>query len=204
MSFLTHGTIDHLLRTYGYAAVGVTVGIESLGVPFPGETMLIAAALYAGSTGHLSIWLVVVCAAAGAIIGDNIGFTIGRYGGSPLLRRFVSERRLKLGRWAFRRHGGKVVFFGRFVAILRTYAAFLAGTNRMPWPQFLAYNAAGGIVWSAAYGFAYWAFGDVLKGATTWIDIVLGSLAAALVVASLVWLRRKEGELLARAERELD
>ena len=133
--FSTH-TLDHLLSQYGYAAVFAFVMVESLGVPFPGETMLITAALYAGTTHNLSPWLIWAFAAAGAMIGDNIGFAVGWWGGYRFLIRYGSkirldEAKLKVGRLLFAEHGGKVVFFGRFVSILRTYAAFLAGVNRM-------------------------------------------------------------------------
>jgi membrane protein DedA with SNARE-associated domain len=206
--FLRNGTIHDVLSSYGYAAVGAMVAVESLGIPFPGETMVITAALYAGATGRLDVWLIAAVAAAGAIVGDNAGFAIGRYGGFRLLRRYgskirVDERRLKLGHWVFRRHGGKLVFFGRFVSILRTYAAFLAGTNRMPWWRFLVFNAAGGVVWAAAYSFGYYYFGKALKGLQTPVDIGIGAAAFAIVVGFLVYLKRKEGQLADRAEREV-
>jgi membrane protein DedA with SNARE-associated domain len=206
--FLHNSTIDHILSTYGYGAVFGMVAVESLGIPLPGETTLIAAALYSGATGHLAIWLVILVAAAGAIVGDNIGFAIGRWGGFALLRRYgsklhVDKRRLKLGQYVFRRHGGKVVFFGRFVSILRTYAAFLAGTNRMGWPRFLAFNAGGGCVWATAYGLAYYFFGRSLKSAQTPVDVALGAVTVAIVVVSFVVVRRKEAELGDRAEREI-
>jgi membrane protein YqaA with SNARE-associated domain len=126
----------HLLNTYGYWAVLLFVGVESTGIPFPGEAMLLAAAIYAGTTHHLHIALVIAAAAAGVILGDNLGFGIGREGGFRLVRRYgpairLDERKLKLEQYLFLKHGGKVVFFGRFVAVLRTWAAFLAGTNRM-------------------------------------------------------------------------
>jgi len=207
--FFGNGTIDHWLSTYGYGVVFVLVMAESLGVPMPGETALIAAALYAGSTHRLSIWLVVAVAAAAAIIGDNIGFAIGRYGGAKLLLRYgekirLDEAKLKVGIWIFRRHGGKVVFFGRFVSILRTYAAFLAGTNQMGWPPFLAFNAAGGILWASIFGFAYYEFGSALESLSTTIDLVLGGVAALILVGFLVWMKHKEGELEERAAHELD
>lgn len=136
---------------FGYVAVGLVVGVESIGVPFPGESTLIAAALYAGATHHLNIVVVIIVAATGAIVGDNIGFLIGREIGLPLLVRYgryirMSPARIKLGQYLFLRHGGKVVFFGRIIALLRALAAFLAGTNRMTWPRFLVFNAAGGVV----------------------------------------------------------
>ena len=149
--------VTQMIGQYGYGAVALAVGIESIGIPFPGETMLIAAAVYAGSTHQLSVTLVVVAAAAGAIMGDNIGFWIGREFGFRFLLRYgryvrVTEPRIKLGQYLFLRHGGKVVFFGRFVAVLRALAAVLAGTNRMSWLRFLAFNAAGGIAWATIYG----------------------------------------------------
>ena len=121
--------------------------------------MVITASLYAGATHHLVVWLIWLTAAAGATAGDNIGFAIGRFGGYALLRRYGSkvrldEAKLKVGRLIFDRQGGKVVFFGRFVSILRTYAAFLAGTNQMTYVRFLLFNAAGGIVWSGIYAIA--------------------------------------------------
>ncbi len=206
--FLSAHTIDGWLDSYGYLVVFLLVLIESIGVPVPGETALIAAALYAGSTHKLEIGWVIVAAIAGAIIGDNIGFSIGRYGGARMLLRYghkvrLNEGRLKIGIWLFRRHGGKVVFWGRFVSILRTYAAFLAGTNRMPWPRFLVFNAAGAVVWATVFGVAYYVFGGVLERLSTAIDITLGVAGAAVVVAFIVWTRRKEDELLERAEREV-
>ncbi|HZU59484.1 MAG TPA: DedA family protein [Solirubrobacteraceae bacterium] len=205
-AFFASHTLRHLLDQYGYAAVFVFVMVESLGVPFPGETMVIAAAAYAGATHHLSVWLIWLTAAAGAIIGDNIGFGIGHWGGYPLLRRYGSkvrldEAKLKVGRLIFDRHGGKVVFFGRFISILRTYAAFLAGTNRMRYPRFLAFNAAGGIVWSGIYAFGFYYLGSALSKARGPVDYGLGAAAAAVVIASIVWIRRHEKRLEAEAER---
>ncbi len=207
-SLVSTHTIESWLSSYGYVVVFVLVMLESLGLPVPGETALIAAALFAGSTHHLAIGWIVVVAAGGAIVGDNIGFTLGRYAGTKLLVRHgyrirLNESRLRIGMWLFRHHGGKVVFWGRFVSILRTYAAFLAGANRMSWPRFLAFNAAGGIVWATAFGLGYYAFGDVLERAGTAIDIVLGVAGAFVVVGFVVWARRKEAELAERAEREL-
>src|SRR5260221_14602181 len=134
-------TLTHLLTTYGYWAVLLFVALESTGIPFPGETMLLVAAIYAGTTHRLAIPWVIVAASSGAILGDNLGFWVGREGGYRLLRRYgryirLEERRLKLGQYLFMRHGGKVVFFGRLVAVLRAWAGFLAGTNRMRWPRF--------------------------------------------------------------------
>jgi len=206
--FVSTHTIDAWLESYGYLVVFLLVMIESIGVPVPGETALIGAALYAGSTHKLEIGWVIAAAIAGAIIGDNIGFSIGRYGGARVLLRYghrigLHEDRLKIGVWLFRRHGGKVVFWGRFVSVLRTWAAFLAGTNKMAWPRFLVFNAAGAIVWATLFGVTYYVFGSAVQRLSTTIDIAFGVVGAALVIASIVWTKRKEDELLARAEREL-
>jgi membrane protein DedA with SNARE-associated domain len=205
-AIFSNHTLDHLLGQYGYAAVLVFVMVESLGVPLPGETMLIAAALYAGATHSLAIALVWAAATAGATIGDNLGFGIGHWGGYRLLRRYghklrIDGSKLKVGRLVFARHGSKVVFFGRFVSILRTYAAFLAGTNRMPYWRFLAFNAAGGIVWAGAYAFGFYYLGGALTGARGPVDIALGVAAAIVIVTFLVWTRRHAKRLEREAER---
>jgi membrane protein DedA with SNARE-associated domain len=207
--FLSAHTIDSWLASYGYLVVFLLVMVESIGVPVPGETALVGAALYAGSTHKLEIWWIVAVATAGAIVGDNIGYAIGRYGGAKLLLKYghkihLPEERLKIGIWLFRRHGGKVVFWGRFVSILRTWAAFLAGTNQMPWGRFLVFNAAGGIVWATLYGVVYYAFGGALKSLSTTINVVLGVVGTMILVVFFVWTKRKEDELEKRAEREVE
>ncbi len=194
-------SVDHLLHTYGYAAVFVLVAVESLGVPLPGETILVAAGIYAGATHRLEVWVLFAVAAAAAIVGDNIGFWIGDKGGYRLLRRYghlirFNERKIKVGRYIFERHGAKVVFFGRFVSILRTYAAFLAGTNRMRWRRFLLFNAAGGVLWAAIYSFGSYLAGNTLNRLSKPVDIVLGVVAAVVVVVGL-WLIRRRGDQLA-------
>src|SRR3954464_1025105 len=146
-----------LLTNFGYLAVFAIIGIESLGVPAPGETMLVIAGIYAGATHNLEIAGVIAAATAGAIIGDNIGYAIGRKGGYRLLLKYghkirIRESHIKVARYIFDRHGAKVVFFGRFVAILRTYAAFLAGVGQMEWRRFLLANAAGGLAWALIFG----------------------------------------------------
>lgn len=192
-------TLTHLLDTWGYPAVGIFVGIESTGIPFPGETMLLVAAVYAG-TGHLSIGWVIVAASVGAILGDNLGFTAGRYGGRPMVDRYgkyvrLAPHHLRHAEEFFAIHGDKTVFFGRHVAVLRAWAAFLAGLNRMGWPKFLLYNAAGGILWAFMYGILGYALGNnlpLLWGIAHALGIggVIGA-AAVVIVGFLVWRRRR-------------
>jgi membrane protein DedA with SNARE-associated domain len=215
LSFST-SSLTNLLNTYGYPLVALFVGIESSGIPFPGETMLVTAAVYAG-TGHLSIFWVIVAGAAGAIVGDNLGFTAGRLGGRPLVLRYGGYVRLKpehleYAERFFERHGDKTVFLGRFVAVLRAWAALLAGINRMPWSKFLVYNAAGGIVWATAYGLLGYTLGHNLPLLNKVLRIlgVVGVAGAVIVVAIayIVWRRRKAAgpspELSAQSEDEPD
>ena len=197
--------LDSLLATYGYLAVFIFVGVESLGIPVPGETMLVTAAIYAGTTGRLSIFWVIVASSAGAIVGDNIGYAIGRTGGYRLLKRYgryirLDENRLRLGQYLFRKQGPKVVFFGRFVSVLRIFAAFLAGVNRMHWRLFLIFNAAGGIVWSTIYGVGAFLLGKQLLQLSGRVDLVLAIVGIAVIITVIVFLRRNE----ARLQREAD
>src|SRR5947209_847254 len=190
-----------ILGKYGYLVVGVSVAIESSGIPFPGETVLVTAAVYAG-TGHIAIAWVIVAAAAGAIIGDNLGYTAGRYGGRPLVERYgryVHLRPEALGRAEqfFNRYGDRTVFFGRFVAVLRAWVAFLAGTNRMPWTRFLLFNAAGGIVWATGFGVLGFELGHNLPLLHTIERVIgIGGVAAAVVAVVVLYLvyrlRRKK------------
>jgi membrane protein DedA with SNARE-associated domain len=197
--------LAQLIATYGYALVAVVVGLESMGLPLPGETTLVTAAIYAGTTHRLSITLVIVAAAIGAIAGDNIGYAIGRRFGYRLLLRYghhlrMNARRIKLGQYLFDRHGGKVVFFGRFVAVLRALAALLAGANMMPWRRFLFFNAAGGVVWAGAYGMAAYVLGEQIervRGPFAVGGLILGGAAAA---AFFWFVRRHEDALEAEAE----
>ena len=205
---LTTTTLMHLLENYGYLAVLVFVAIESTGIPFPGETMLIIAAIYAGTTHHLSIVFVISAAAAGAIIGDNLGFWVGREGGYRLLRRYgryirLDERKLKLGQYLFQKHGDKVVFFGRFVAVLRAWAAFLAGTNRMRWVTFLFFNALGGIIWATIFGLGGYYLGDRVHQLSGPIGIIALVVVGIVLVAFFIFIRQNERRLEDEAERAL-
>ena len=183
-----------LVATYGLWTVALFVAIESMGVPVPGETMLLVAAVYAGATHQLSIVAVIAAAVAAAIAGDNMGYLFGRLGGERLLRRVgpvlhLTEGRLAMARYLFRRHGAKTVFFGRFVAILRVFAAFLAGTTRMPWRRFALANAAGVIAWATLMGLLGYGLGASATGPLGYIAF---ALAAVIIVVGAVVLRRNE------------
>jgi membrane protein DedA with SNARE-associated domain len=197
-----------LIETQGYWVVATIVALESMGIPAPGETALVTAAIYAGTTHHLNIIALIAAAAAGAIVGDNIGYSIGRRIGYALLLRHgvvvgLDERRLKLGQFLFMRHGGKVVFFGRFIAVLRALAALLAGITCMDWRRFFLFNATGGVVWAAAYGAGAYLFGGQihrLRGSAAAISIALAIVAVTLMVW---WVRGHQSALQAEAERAL-
>jgi membrane protein DedA with SNARE-associated domain len=203
-----HGGPTSLLAKYGYWAVAGVVGLESIGVPLPGEAILIAAGIYAGSTKSLNIWLVIATASAGAILGDNIGFWIGRELGFRLLLRYgrfvrLTEPRIKLGQYLFMRHGGKIVFFGRFIALLRVLAALLAGVNQMSWPRFLLFNAAGAVLWATVYGLGAYYFGESLKHLTKPAAIALAAVGVMIMIVSFYYLKRHQSELEAEAERAI-
>jgi membrane protein DedA with SNARE-associated domain len=196
------------LSTYGYGAVLLSIMIESTGIPFPGETMLLVAAIAAGTTHRLAIPLVIVAAVSGAILGDNLGFWIGHKGGYYLVRRYgryvrLDERKLKLGQYLFLKHGGKVVFFGRFVTVLRAWAAFLAGTNQMRWPRFLLFNASGGIVWASLVGLGGYILGDNVHRLSGPVGIGAAVLAGLISIALFLFLRTHQRRLEEEAERIL-
>lgn len=195
---MLHDWIQPLIAQYGLYAVFLVVMLESAGVPLPGETALVLSSIYAGMSGELEIAHVILVASAGAIIGDNIGFLVGRHYGLPLVERYgrmigLDAKRLAFGQHMFARHGAKIVFFGRFVALLRIFAALLAGVNRYSWRSFLFYNAAGGICWATIFGIGGYLFGDVM----TRVAGPIGMAGLAAAVAGLVagwWVMRKQEE----------
>jgi membrane protein DedA with SNARE-associated domain len=160
--------------------------------------------MFAGATGLIDIKIVIVLAAAGAIIGDNFGFLAGRRFGLPLLLNHgaklgLTDDRIKLGQYLFDHHGAKIVFFGRFVALLRIFAAFLAGANRYSWGQFLFYNASGGIVWALVFGLGGFAFGDAFERVAGPLGKIM--LVCAVIGIAVGWwlLHTQEKKLIARA-----
>lgn len=192
--------IQPLIAQHGYWVVFFIIMLESAGVPLPGETVLVLASGYAGATRELDITLVISCAAAGAIIGDNIGFWVGRTWGANFLLRYgkfvrLSENRLKLGQYLFVKHGAKIVFFGRFVAFLRVFAALLAGVNKYHWPQFLFFNAAGGIIWALIFGIGAYRFGDLLHRVSGPLGIIALFGGVCGVIAFTYIVRREEKKM---------
>jgi membrane protein DedA with SNARE-associated domain len=201
-------TITQLIAGYGYAAVFLLVAIESMGIPAPGETTLMAASLYAGTTHRLSVAVVIAAAAAGAIVGDNLGFVVGYQGGTRLLRRYgkyvgLHDHRLRLAQHLLDAHGGKVVFFGRFLPVLRVWAAVLAGTHRMPWKRFLALNAAGGIVWASVMGLGAYLLGSSAEHLGAIVGAAVGLVMTCLMIGLVVLMKRNERRWELAADRDL-
>ena len=190
--------MTHLIENYGLLFLFGIVCLESAGLWLPGETALIAAGVYA-SKGHLSITGVIAIAAAAAIIGDNIGYWLGREGGRRLLLRYAllrrfSERALPPAERFFERHGGKAVFLARFVGGVRVTGAWMAGITRMTWWRFLAWNAAGGIVWAVAVGLIAYFVGKAAADAIARYGVYAAIAGGILVVVAIavlhVWRRR--------------
>jgi len=203
--FLSPVWIADLIQTYGLWILFGVVMLESMGVPLPGETALVTSALYSCATRQVDITAVVGIAALAAIVGDNLGYLVGRSIGLRLITRYgryvaLDERRLKLGQYLFRRHGGKIVFFGRFVAFLRAFAAVLAGANLMPWRHFLVMNALGGILWASLFGFGACLLGEEMKRVAGPVGLLLLVAALGIMVAGVLFFRRHERELEQRAE----
>src|ERR1700682_4576366 len=201
-------SLIRLIQVHGPWVISVVVALESAGVPLPGETILVAAALLAAASNQIDIAVVVAAAAAGAIVGDAIGYTVGRRFGMSLLRKYgryirLDENRLLIGRYLFSRYGNAVVFFGRFVAVLRMFAALLAGANRMPAGRFFFFNVTGGICCACLFGFGAYAVGtEIFKISKALSLVSLGLFIVAGSAFSIV-LRRYEIVLLRQAEREL-
>lgn len=199
-------TLEPALNNYGYLAIAGFVLLEDFGVPVPGETILILGAVYAG-TGRLNIVLVGILACIAAILGDNIGFAIGRFGGRPLVERFgryvlLTPERLDKASGFFERHGGKVVCVARFVEGLRQANGIVAGITGMRWARFLLFNAIGAVLWVAVWltiGYASGSHIDSIYKAATRYDTYFAIVVGVLIVAYVAWRvvrarRRREAE----------
>jgi membrane-associated protein len=187
----------------GYVAVFVLIAIETMGIPVPAETALIAAALLAHK-GGMDIGTLIVIASAAAILGDNVGFAIGRHYGrrlflvrGPLLAH--RRRLLEVGEPFFARHGPKAVFLGRWISGLRIASAWLAGMNRMRWPTFVFWNALGGIAWATSVALSIYLLGSIAEHAISIAGPVAAGLVVILLAGLLVWRRRQRRAVDARA-----
>src|SRR3974390_883361 len=187
--------LQYLIHTYGLVAVGAVVGLECIGFPLPGETALLAAAVYAGTKHDLNIVSVILTAALAAIIGRMLGYLIGRKFGYWLFLGYgnylcLTEGRIKLGQYLFLRHGSKIVFIAQFVPVLRTFAGIFAGANVMPWRSFLIANAVGWSIWAVAYGYAAYELGLEFERLEGPIVVILAVITVLSFVAVGVFVHR--------------
>ena len=204
-ALLSHLGVD--IAAFSYAAVFALVALEYMALPLPGETALVAAAVLAGQ-GRLDISAVVFTGAAAAILGGLVGYWIGRRYGLPMAQRYgsyvgIDAGRLKIGQYLFWRHGGKIIFFGRFVALLRALSAFLAGVNHFDRGRFFVFNALGGLVWAAIFGLGGYGLGVAFE--TYARPVGLAALGVALLGFLLAgrFIARQEPALRAQAEAAL-
>lgn len=204
MDFFSSGRFPHLLDHWGYAAVLVAILADSFGLPIPGEVMLLLAAVFAGSGHHLSLPLIIGAAVLGAVVGDNVTFTLGRHGGYSFLRRYgrrlhLGPERLRIGEYLFRRYGVAAVIVGRLIPVVHIWTAVLAGVSRMPRRFFVPANAAGALIWAAALGLTGYLVG---RAAVRWGDVIAAAgipLAIAIGLAVILLLRLNERRLYAQA-----
>jgi len=203
---LTLAAIISISSGLGYLLPAI-IGLESMGIPSPGETALVAAAVLA-SQGKLQIWLVLVIGIASAIMGDNVGYLLGRRFGRTVLEAsgpFHTRRLLliRAGDRFFDRHGGKAVFLARWVALIRVAAAWLAGINKMPYKEFFLWNAFGGITWGVTFGLVGYYGGHAATHVLGQIGIAGAIVLGVMLVAGLIVLRRREREEMEALRREV-
>lgn len=203
VEFLSVDDIQTIARQYGYWAVFIGIAMENTGIPIPGETITIVGGFLAGS-GELNYWFVLLTAIAGAVLGDNFGYWIGKWGGWPFLlkagRLFkISEHQLLQARQQFSRNAPRAVFFGRFVALLRIFAGPMAGIAQMPYPQFLLCNFGGATLWATIMVTVSFFLGRLipLHQLVSWAARfgVMALVAVVLSVLAMIWLESSKGKL---------
>jgi membrane protein DedA with SNARE-associated domain len=197
-----------LIHQYGASIVFVLVFLESIGLPLPGEAILVSAAIFAGTTQELGIAVVLFFAALGAILGSTVSFWIGDRYGYPLLLRYgsyigLTETRIKIAQYLFRRQGMMVVLIARFVAVLRSVIGFIAGANRMPFANFMIANGAGAVAWALFYGLGAYYLGKGVEKFARPFAMALAVVGGIVLVSMILYWRRKEQELAAAAERDI-
>jgi len=187
-----------LISHYGYLGVGGLLLLEDFGIPVPGETVLIAAAFYAG-LGDLNIFIVAVVAFIGAVLGDNIGFAIGEYGGHPLVQKygkyvFLTPERLHKAEHFFNHHGGKVVTIARFIEGLRQLNGILAGLSDMRWTKFIAFNALGAALWVGTWSLIGYYSGNHIQTFLHYQMYISLTVVAALILYILFRIIKRQRE----------
>ena len=177
---LDHVQLIAILSSLGYLSVFLLITLENLGLPLPGETVLVGAAIYAGQTHQLDLIFIILAAASGGALGGTIGFWLGRIFGPMLTDKYgkligLTPRRIILGEYLFKKWGGLIIFLGRFVALLRVLAAILAGLNHFDPLRFFIFNAAGALLWSMIFGCGGYFFGSAIHqiaGPIGWIILI--------------------------------
>ena len=178
--------------------------MESMGLPLPAETCIITAALYSLKTHHLGIEGITAAAGLGAIIGDNLGYLIGRHVGLPLLQKHgakigLTADRLLVGEYLFHHHGDAIVFFGRFISVARVFVALLAGACQLRWPRFMLFNALGGTCWAGGYAIGTYILGNQITKLSGTVGTCVGVIGVIFIIGSAIFLKKNEKKLMQRA-----
>lgn len=202
---LDHVQLIAILSSLGYLSVFLLITLENLGLPLPGETVLVGAAIYAGQTHQLDIIFIILAAASGGALGGTIGFWLGRIFGPMLTDKYgkligLTPRRIILGEYLFKKWGGLIIFLGRFVALLRVLAAILAGLNHFDPLRFFIFNAAGALLWSMIFGCGGYFFGSAIHqiaGPIGWIILISVIIGGFFIYR---YLKQNEERLMREAE----
>lgn len=198
--------MTHFVASYGVWVVGTFIALETVGLPVPAEAALIAAAFFAARTQAIDLWWLIAVAILAAILGNAVGFWIGRRFGAALLARYgarigLTPERIKIGQWLFQRYGGRFVFAARFLPFLRNMVAVLAGMNRMPQANFAFASTMAAVAWVLFYAWGSYSFGAAFEEIASPVAIVLAVIALAIMFGMPTLILRLEKRLLAKAER---
>jgi membrane protein DedA with SNARE-associated domain len=199
--------LAHFISIYGVWLVAVFIALESVGIPLPAEAALIAGAFFAARTHSIDIWVLIAAGTLAAVLGEIVGFWIGRRFGYRLLKRYgarlgLTEERMRIGQWLFVRYGGRFVFIARFLPFLRNMAAVLAGANSMAQASFYVASGTAAVAWIMCYGLAAYSFGEAFSSLASPAAVVLGLAAALIVLAVPALILRHEKRLAAYAADE--
>ena len=202
---MTSAELSALVAHYGYLATFAAVLVASAGVPLPAGELLIAAAVYAAHTHLLSLPILVLVGSLGAVIGGVVGYGIGRSVAEATLKRYgrfvgLGPARIRLGQYLFLVHGGKIVFFLRFVALLGPFGGVLAGANRMSTGRFMAFNTLGGAAWTVVFAVGAYLFGELFEAVGRPAGIAAIALTLLLIGGLALYLHRHEAVLQAKAD----
>ena len=202
---MTSDHLSHLVAHFGYIANFVAILVASAGIPIPAGELLIAAAIYAAHTHRLLLPVLILVGSAGAFVGGLMGYALGRVLGAAALERYgrflgLNAAKVRLGRYLFQVHGGKIVFFLRFVALVGPFGGVLAGANRMALGRFLVFNALGAVAWTLVFGAGGYLFGAMFEAVGRTAGIAAVVVTLALIVAVGIYIHRRGAELQAKAD----